>query len=368
MGSDEGTGLNTTHVDEADFIQGYLAWAKQNFLYSGLGVEVIAGRQTLNLGSRRLVARNAFRNTINSFDGLKVRVLDYDNWQFNAFITMPVGRYPNVAEQLLNDEHRFDEPESNTWFSGGFLEVYDFIPGVSGEVYLYHLDEGDRDDRSQTRNRRYFTPGVRVYMKPSKGQFDFQLETIGQLGTVRATTAPTDSENLTHEAWAQHADAGYTFSLPWSPRVALEYDYVSGDEDPNDKSDQRFDTLFGARRWEYGPTGIYGAFARSNINTPGYRLSVAPRSDVQASIGHRFFWLAEGKDSWTTSGLRDKTGNTDSFVGHQLELMARWDVNSSLNLESGWAHLFKGEFARNAPNAPQGDDIDYFYVLSQLRF
>ncbi|WP_338040236.1 alginate export family protein [Methylocucumis oryzae] len=81
-----------------------------------------------------------------------------------------------------------------------------------------------------------------------------------------------------------------------------------------------------------------------------------------------FFWLAEGKDSWTTSGLRDKTGNTDSFVGHQLELMARWDVNSSLNLESGWAHLFKGEFARNAPNAPQGDDIDYFYVLSQLRF
>ncbi|MGZ8956066.1 MAG: alginate export family protein, partial [Methylovulum sp.] len=255
VGADEGSGINNTHVDEADFIQGYLAWADQNFLYSGLGTEVIAGRQTLNFGSRRLIARNVFRNTINSFDGLRVRVLDYNNWQFNAFVTMPVGRYPNNSEQLLDDFHSFDEPEHNIWFSGGFLEMYDLALGVNGELYLYHLDEGDRDDRNPTRNRRYFTPGARFYIKPAKAQFDFQLETIGQLGTVRATTSPTDGENLDHSAWYQHLDVGYTFDVPWSPRFAVEYDYASGDHDPNDKEDGRFDTLFGARRFEYGPTG-----------------------------------------------------------------------------------------------------------------
>lgn len=367
FGSDEGSAINNTHVDEADFIQGYLAWSDQNLAHSGLGVEAIAGRQTLNFGSRRLVARNAMRNTINSFDGFRVRVVDYNHWQFNAFVTKPVGRYPNDSEQLLDHFHSFDEPEEQAWFSGGFLEVYDLPGKINAELYLYHLDEGDRK-RSQTRNRRYFTPGMRFYIKPAKGKFDFQSETIGQFGTVRATTAASDGKDLDHSAWYQHLDIGYTFEIPWSPRFALHYDYASGDHDPNDDKDQQFDTLYGARRFEFGPTGIYGAFARSNINTPGYRIGFNPHRTVQAFISHRFFWLAEDKDSWTTARLRDRTGNTDSFIGQQIELAARWDFNSSLNFESGWAHLFKGAFAKETAGAPDNKDVDYFYVQSQFRF
>ncbi|MEC4749179.1 alginate export family protein [Methylomicrobium sp. Wu6] len=366
--SDKGSQINNTQVDEADFIQGYLAWADQNVMHSGLGVEAIAGRQTLNFGSRRLVARNNFRNTINSFDGFRLRVLDYNHWQFNAFVSKPVGRYPNDSNQLLDHFHSFDEPEKQTWFSGGFLEVYDLPGSINAELYLYHLDEGDRNNRSPTRNRRYFTPGFRFYIKPAKGEFDFQNETIGQWGTVRATTAASDNKTLDHSAWYQHLDVGYTFAIPWSPRFALEYDYASGDHNPNDNKDQRFDTLFGARRFDFGPTGIYGAFARSNINTPGVRIGFSPRPDVQAFISHRFFWLAENKDAWTAAGLQDKTGKSGSFIGQQLELSARYDFNSSLNFETGWAHLFKGTFAKNAPGAPAGKDVDYFYVQSLFRF
>jgi len=368
FGSDSGSGINNTHVDEADFIQGYLAWADQNVAYSGLGAEVIVGRQSLNFGSRRLIARNAMRNTINSFDGVRLRVLDYNNWQFNAFVTKPVGRYPNNSTQLLDGFHSFDEPEYQSWFSGGFLEKYDIAWGINAELYVYHLDEGDRK-RSQTANRRYFTPGLRFYMKPAKGAFDFQTETIGQFGTVRSSTAANNSTDLDHSAWYQHLDVGYTFAMPWSPRLALEYDYASGDHDPNDKKDQRFDTLYGARRFEFGATGIYGAFARSNINTPGFRMTAAPRSDVQLGLSHRLYWLAEDKDSWTSANLRDTTGRTDNFIGQQLELTARWDFNSSLNFETGWAHLFKDTFAKETTNAPTDkDDVNYVYVQSMLRF
>lgn len=367
FGADEGSGINNTMVDEADFIQGYLAWADQNVFYSGIGAEVIAGRQTLNFGSRRLVARNVFRNTINTFDGLRLRLLDYNRWQLNTFVTMPVDRLPSDSTKILDGVQEFDESAYKTLFSGAFLEVFDIAWGVNGELYLYHLDEGDRD-RVPTRNRRYFTPGARAYIKPGKGKFDFQLEAIGQFGTVRGTTAVGDSKDLDHEAWYEHADVGYTFDAPWSPRFALEYDYASGDKDPNDDQDGRFDTLYGARRFDYGPTGIYGAFARSNIDSPGYRIGVAPRQDVQAFLSHRLFWLAQAKDSWTTSGLRDKTGNSGDYIGHQLELSARWDINSSLNLETGWAHLFKGKFAETAPNAPEAKDVDYFYVQSMFRF
>jgi hypothetical protein len=53
----------------------------------------------------------------------------------------------------------------------------------------------------------------------------------------------------------------------------------------------------------------------------------------------------------------------------QLGLSARWDFNSNLNFETGWAHLFKGKFAKQAQAAPSGDiDVDYVYVQSLLRF
>lgn len=368
LDADSGSGINNTHADQADFIQGYLAWADQNLFYSGIGAEMVAGRQTLNLGSRRLVARNAMRNTINSFTGIKLRLLDYDNWQFTGFVTMPVNRYPTAATDLLDETHEFDEEDTHTWFSGGFLELYKLGWGINSEVYLYHLDEGD-SIRNPTRNRRYFTPGLRLFIKPKKAQFDFQTETIGQLGTVRSSTAAGNGRDLDHAAWYQHIDLGYSFDMPWSPRFALEYDYASGDHNPNDHQDQRFDTLYGARRFEFGATGIYGAFARSNINTPGYRIGAAPRNDVQLGLSHRFYWLASNQDSWTSAGLQDVNGRSGDFIGQQLELTARWDFNSSLNFETGWAHLFKGEFAKTAPSAPTvKDDVDYFYAQSLLRF
>jgi hypothetical protein len=278
---------------------------------------------------------------------------------------MPVNRYPSSATAILDGEHDFDTADGKTGFSGGFFEMYNIGFGVNAEMYLYHLDEGD-SAKSQTRNRRYFTPGGRLYIKPAKGEVDFQLETIGQFGTIH--TSATNNKALQHEAWYQHVDLGYTVDMAWKPRFAVLYDYASGDENPTDGNDERFDTLYGARRFEFGATGIYGAFARSNINSPGYNVGFSPLSNVQVGLNHRFYWLAEKKDAWTTSGLSDAKGKTDDYIGHQIELTSRWDVNSSLNFETGWAHLFKGEFAKNAPKAPDTQDVDYFYVQSMLRF
>jgi len=359
------TYVNNTHVNAADFLQGYIGWADQNIFYSGIGAEVIVGRQTLNLGSRRLVARNAFRNTLNSFTGVRLRLVDYDKWQFNGFVTMPVLRLQSNSPELQYDVHEFDHEDPHTWFSGGILEIQDLYKGINSDIYLYYLNEGDSTD-NPTRNRKYFTPGMRFYLKPKASQFDFQLETIGQLGTIEAST--TDTTKLSQEAWYVHFDVGYSLAVPWKPRLALEYDYASGDENPNDNKNQRFDTLYGARRFEFGPTGIYGAFARSNINTPGLRLQFAPRSDLKFNARYRAFWLAANKDAWVTANLRDPTGKTDNHIGEQLEMSARWDFNSSLNFETGWAHLFKGAFAKEAPGAPAPKNVDYFYVQSLFRF
>ncbi len=366
---DDGTPLDTTQVDAAELLQAYAGWNTKNLFGSALSTEIKGGRQTIDLGSRRLVARNRFRNTINSFTGLHLVAEAPEQWQVRSFFVLPVNRFPSAVSEIADDEIEFDEESFDAYLGALFLRRDQVILGASGEIYFLALNEEDSSDVA-TRDRELYTPGVRIFKDPAKGQIDFELESIYQLGQSRATTQAADTRDLDHFAHMQHGQIGYTFDLPWSPRFLAQYDYASGDEDPADGDNERFDTLFGARRFEFGPTGIWGAFARSNISSPGYRLIVKPRATVSAFSAHRLYWLAQSKDAWTTANIRDITGQSGDFIGHQIEASVKWDViPKNITLEAGWAHLIKGEFAEDAPNAPlDTDDSNYFYAQTVLQF
>ena len=386
-GKNVGSAVNNTQADTADFIQAYVSWADKNVFSKDLSAEVRIGRQTMDYGSRRLISRPIFRNTVNSFTGVRLRVLENAKWTLNAFATMPVLRFPSAATMILNDTQQFDQEATRTWFSGGILEGYNLAKNINGEIYLYNLDEADSFNNS-TRKRRFFTPGMRFYIKPSKAQFDFTSEVMGQFGTVRYNTS--SSQDQQHRAWSTHVEAGYTFDMPWSPRFLLEYDYASGNKNPNAKSttDTRFDPLYAATDLDFGPLGIYFAFQRSNINSPGYKLNFSPRQDIQVSIDERLFWLASASDCWGGAActlasnnnlVLAPSKNSGSFIGNQLGITTRYYFNSSLNFETGWYRLFKGQFAKQGVSSVSstgvptgttvpGQDTDYFFVQSQLRF
>ena len=371
---DTGTPLDNTLVNQADLLQAYLGWGTKNFFDTGLSMDIKGGRQTIDLGSRRLVARNVFRNTINAFTGLDAQIGAPNDWLVHSFYVLPVFRLPDQVEDIRDGKTVFDQEDIGTRFWGVHGRK-DQMPWIThGELYILGLHEEDAEDLS-TRNRRLYTPGIRWFKDPAKGQMDFEIEAAYQTGTSHASTRATDTQDLDHTAHFEHAQIGYTFDLPWSPRFLAQYDYASGDDDPNDGDNNRFDTLYGARRWELGPTGIWGELARANINSPGYRLFVKPREDVSAFIAHRMIWLASDRDAWTTTplttegALQDPTGQSGDFVGHQIESSIGWTViPKNLMLEAGWAYLIKGEFARNAPGAPNEGDTNYFYVQTLLQF
>ena len=394
---------NNTMVDTLDFTQIYASWADKNTLSSGLGVEVKAGRQTMDLGSRRLVARPVFRNTVNNFTGLRIRVLDYGRWQLNAFGTMPVLRFPNYsktpsngdlnlvapnANLLVNGDQQWDHEDTHTWFSGGILEGYDVVKNVNTELALYSLNESDSNNNA-TRNRQYLTPNIRFYSKPTKGRFDFVAEGMGQFGTVQFNTSD-NSHQQNHQAWSNHLETGYSFDLPMSPRFLVEYDWASGSKNYANAAgtDGRFDPLYAASDLDFGSTGIYSAFQRSNINSPGARFNFSPRKDITVSLQQRAIWLASAGDCWggtscstsSASGaapglVGNNKGTSGDYVGDQIGASSRYNFNSSLNFEAGWFHLFKGQFANTAVSTarttqtttPNGD-TNYFYVQSQVRF
>ncbi|MEI6146759.1 MAG: alginate export family protein [Methylococcales bacterium] len=379
VGADAGSGVNNTMVNTADFVQGYVSWVDKDLFGSHIGTEIKAGRQLMTLGSARLVSNPYYRNTPNTFTGARLRFLDGTQWQFNGFVTMPVVRFPSAANDILTDSHRFDQEATHTVFSGAFFEKSNVAFGVSGEVYMYNLNEADSWNNA-THKRQYYTPGMRFYMKPAKGKFDFQTETMGQFGTVRYLT--TSTQDQMHQAWAEHADLGYTIDMPWSPRLMLEYDYASGSKNPGSaagSTDQRFDPLYGVTVGDFGATGIYGAIPRSNINSPGYKLNLAPRSDLQFTLQQRFVWLASASDCWgqaacSPTPILQPTKSSGSYVGDQVGVTGRYDYNSSLNFDAGWFYLFKGQFAKqgaatvNATTTVPSLDSQYFYLQSQLRF
>ena len=281
---------------------------------------------------------------------------------------LPVTRLPGNQQQIRSGTTHVDEQNFNTLFAGSFLSYANLPLASTGEIYFYQLSESDSKNIA-TRNRNLSTPGIRWYRNSKLGDWDFEFESALQTGTSRASAA-ANARKLNHFAYFGHVAVGYTFDLPWTPRVLLQYDYASGDEDPTDGHISRFDTLFGARRFEFGPTNTWGAFARSNINTPGIRVIVNPAPDVSAFIAHRAFWLAERRDTWVGGNLTDPTGQSGDFVGQQLEIRARWKaIPNTVMFETGWAHLFKGQFARSAPGAPvDTNDVDYFYVSTSLAF
>ena len=284
-----------------------------------------------------------------------------DKTVYRVFWTLPQQRLPTAADQTALRENRveFDRESAEQQFWGLFASS-ETRGGLGLDLFFFGLHENDVV--RYPRNRNLFTAGGRLLRKPAAGQVDYNGEFALQWG--RSTAADLD-----HFAWFLHLEGAYSFDAPWKPRLVLQWDYASGDEDPNDGKNGRFDTLFGARRWEFGPTGIYGPFARSNINTPGMRVQVKPHEKVTSFVAYRAYWLAQARDRWTTTGVWDPTGASGSFLGHQIEMRVRWrPLPGNLLLEAGYAHLFRGEFMKNAPNAAATRDSDYVYTQARVQF
>lgn len=366
--ADTGSPIDTCLVDTVELLQGYAALRLGGPFGDDGRSEIRFGRQTLNIGSRRLVARNDFRNTSNSFTGL------HYEWQLaggpavRAFYVLPVRRLPSDVPSLLANDIESNDESSELGFWGLHGQWPGLLRGATGEVYLFGLHEDDSADQP-TRNRQLYTPGLRLARKPAQAKWDLDLEAAVQFGAQRATTAAADTRDLDHFAWFGHAEVGYTVDRAWSPRVALLYDYASGDDDATDGNSNRFDTLYGARRFDHGPTGIYGAFARANIRSPGLRLAARPAKFLEVMATYRPYCLASNVDAWTTSGMRDPAGHSGSSIGHQLEARVRMDVlPGNVRLEAGCAYLLAGEFIESAPNATYRGDTTLGYLSLELTF
>ena len=320
------TPIGTGTVNPTDVLQAFVQWQANRLFNENSISNFKIGRFTIDVGSRRFVARNLFRNTINAFTGIDWQWFSADGTQFRAFYTLPVNRLPRERDRLTENRSEGDDEDTAVKFWGLYYRFSNraFADWKSkAELFYFGLDENDTHNRP-TRNRDLHTFGGRLFKAANVNEFDFQIEAAVQFGESRSSAAVANTNDLDHFAYFYRMELGYKYNAIWSPRLSAQFDFASGDEDSDDDDNNRFDTLFGARRFDFGPTGIYGPFVRANLVSPGISLRLNPSPRTSWLFAHRGYWLASKKDAWVVAGVQDPQGDSGRFIGQQSEIRYRF--------------------------------------------
>lgn len=363
-GDERGTPVTTGEVNTLELVQAFAEVKTSGLIGSGSTTTIAAGRFVMNLGSRRLVAADDYRNTTNGYTGLRADLAWRGGWNTTLIYTLPQQRRPDNLERLRRNAVAFDHEGFDLVLWGGLISRARTIGPATIETSFFHLGERDEPGRP-TRDRSLNTASFRVIRDPALGLVDGELEAIVQRGHV-STNLTTNAARQAVRAWFVHADVGYTFSDPWKTRLAVEYDHASGDKPGG--SYGRFDTLFGMRRADLAPAGLYNAIMRSNIVSPGLRVESVrgKRTDMMAAL--RPMWLAARADTFASTGVRDLSGRAGRFAGTQFDGRVRHLLAPWLRLELDAVLLVKGRFLREAPNAPAGRWARYVSMNATASF
>ncbi len=388
--------------DAFDLRQGYVEISNYDKCPWGLKI----GRQVMEYGDGRLVGPSEWNNLGRTFDAVKLRYQQQD-WSVEAFAgTVAVstrGKY-NQSDLVNGTETHREQVFSGLYFSTAVLPVQ------TTDVYAFHLHENNNAlyQPLALGDTNFLTFGARVKSKPgafyhapaavahdgktiANGKstwcsvaaeapkplgFDYDAELAFQTGKVRG---------LDLTAFAAHGGLGYTFELPWAPRLGVEYNYASGDEDSRDRASQTFQNLFPSNHPRYGYMDL---FSWQNMHNPALSLKAAPCRTVTVQADYHLFWLATNEDSWYRSNgtatvrplrtpapavalgappapLPPQATDADKFAGSELDFTVTYKPLKQLALQAGYSHFFAGTYLKDTG---AHSDADFGYVQATIEF
>lgn len=314
------------------------------------------GRQEFIYGDERLVGASDWSNTARAFDAAKLRFE-------NEAVTVDAfgGRV------VLTDDSKFDVPDYHDWFSGLYASSKKLVP--IQETQLYFLARNSSTGAAVT-PRNIYSIGARVKSLPGKLKgWDYGAEAVGQLGDVTQSGRVVDQR-----AYAFALLGGYTFKdVALTPRVGLEYDYSSGDSDPNDGKSQTLDNLFPTNHKHYGIMDLVGW---RNIHDVRLNLTVKPIKKLTVAVDYHMFWLADTHDFFYPQGGSGRNGlgygrnsSYDSYLGSEVDIDVNYPITPWLAFRGGYGHFFTGSYIDSSKASRGGStDSDWVYIQGTLNF
>ena len=307
-------------ADQLDLHQGYVAIA----FGEGERVSATVGRQETNLGGQRLVGAVGWTPQGRSFDGVRLRTgSDRGSLDVLAY-KLREGDLQGVEDAELVGAYAVLEAD-------GRNDV---------DLYVLHNRNSLGPDTRQT------TVGTRVH-----GALD-RFTYRGEVSIQRGQRA---GEDVAAFMWG--ARVGTAFRNGRSA-VAIWYDYLSGDDDPEDGEVRVFDTLFGTNHKFYGFADL---FLNIPLHTGGLGLQDAAlktRFDLNDAVRlnadlHHF-------------SLAQRGAFGSSSLGQELDLTLDYRYTDRVGFTAGHSVVFADDALVDLGRAL--GTVHFAYVMLNARF
>ncbi|MDR3404893.1 MAG: alginate export family protein [Chthoniobacter sp.] len=353
--------------DAFDLRQAYIEISDYDKCPWGLKV----GRQELSYGDERLVGVSDWTNYARTFDAAKV-IYKGQGFSLEAFTSTPAIILRNEYDQ--SDLFNGNETNRDLVFSGAYLSL-NSLPFGTWDFYSFVLDQANGNvgyaqgtlntalpkgsllDRSD-----FVTLGSLIKGDPKKLHgWEFSGEFAWQGGKVR---------DLNLNAFAVNAGVGYNFlDTPWVPRIFVEYNYASGDDNPASGDIGTFQNLFPTNHKFYG---IMDMFSWQNMQDAHVSVSVQPTKALTAQVDYYAHWLANNNDAWyranginTVRPLNAAAKDAGNYQGSEVDFILTWNVKKYFQVQGGYAHFFAGSYLSDTG---AHDDADFGYVQALFKF
>ena len=336
-GQETSTASNESNID---LHQAYLQMDR--FLHPRLSLRL--GRQELSYGNQRLLGAFGWNNIGRSFDALK---LTYSSSRWSS----------DFLFSRVSDRRNSGRGDGSQDLIGLYTRIGQSGSRIGLEPYVLYLRDGleIRGERTSSRpeSTRIATLGFRHFADFASG-FAYDLENSYQVGQKGPDT---------HRAAALAARGQYRFAARFSPEIGFEYDFATGDRNPQDGRSGEFNNLFPTNHLHYG-YGDYLGWRNMQDFKPYFAFQ--PLVNVRVELSYHRLLLVEKRGAWKNAGGKilglDPTGQLGTDLGHEIDLTLTFPFYEKVKMLAGYSVLVPGKFARNT----QGPHVSRFGYLQTL--
>ena len=358
------------------------------------GLSVKAGRQYVVFGNQSLFGAFDWSNTGFSHDGVMLQYStkawdSYAGWfrtsESDLGQAVPAGSLgPNIGPSTVNNGSANQDSDIII-----FYNQIKSVPGVIIEPYyfLYSNRYNSVDNRGQGlgtakhSNQTRHNIGNRIEMRI--GNLDASNETIYQFGHMgdnndAALAVQGNQKNLSINAWATRNWIGYThYQSAWKPRLAVNFDYASGDGGANCtftgsttpcQTANTFENMYPTNHIHMGYMDVQ---AWKNMMSSSVNFQFRPSKNDHIEIWATGMYLANTKDNWyrATQGVYvfSKANNDKRHIGDEVDFA--WThlfMDGKLSIQAVYGHMFAGGYI--AENLGTSADQDWGYVQLWMNF
>lgn len=322
---------------------------RQGYLQLSTGAEgkvaIVLGRQLLLFGDQRLIGALDWTNTSRTFDAARLEVRT--EWVDADLFSSAVVR---------NDPARaFDTSDYANGLHGVYALVRTPWEDVTVEPFFLLRTASGIAGEGEGDVHRYST-GFRFV--GALGPWESSVTYAEQWGTAGAASI---------EARAISLSTAYTFPSLRGLRLLAEYNFATGDRDPEDGVVEGFDDLFPTAHLYYGYNDLVGLRNIRNLRVGG-RVLLWGNATFAADV-HTFRLARKTDHLYNVAGAvtvrAPEGGAADARVGEEVDLSFSVPVTGTVTAAGGVGHMFPGPFLE--ANSP-GEGHTFAHLALAVRF